>query len=141
MITDGRIPGLDLVRSVVLAFGKPSGERPAGSGEVFTRLAASLAVCPTAPDDERSDVGVARSGPDGEGTLSLASQAVNLRTNVMLSRELSAQAGRDLYRLAREGERIVLPVAHHWDRGVTDGLRGRRSPRSNARSAIGPRMK
>ncbi len=46
----------------------------------------------------------------GEGTLSLASQAVNLRTDVILSRELSAQAGRDLYRLAREGERIVLPA-------------------------------
>ena len=28
----------------------------------------------------------------------------------MLSRELSAQAGRDLYRLAREGDRIVLPA-------------------------------
>ncbi len=27
----------------------------------------------------------------------------------MLSRELSAQAGRDLYRYASEGDRIVLP--------------------------------
>jgi hypothetical protein len=29
---------------------------------------------------------------------------------VTLSPELSAQAGRDLYRLAREGDRIVLPA-------------------------------
>jgi hypothetical protein len=42
--------------------------------------------------------------------MSLATQAINLRTDVMLSRELSAQAGRDLYRLAREGDRIVLPA-------------------------------
>ena len=39
-----RVPGLEIVRTVVLAFGKPSGERPAGSGEAFTRLAATLAV-------------------------------------------------------------------------------------------------
>jgi len=109
-ITDGRVPGLDLVRTVVLAFGKPSGERPAGSGEVFTRLAASLAVARQLLTT--SDLTFASRDLDmtGEGTLSLASQAVNLRTNVMLSRELSAQAGRDLYRLAREGERIVIPA-------------------------------
>ena len=49
VITDGRIPGLELVRSVVLAFGKPSGEVPGGSGEAFTRLAASLAIDPNQP--------------------------------------------------------------------------------------------
>ena len=94
----------------MLAFGKPSGERPAGSGEVFTRMAASLAVGRQLLTT--SDLTFASRDLDmtGEGTLSLASQAVNLRTDVMLSRELSAQAGRDLYRLAREGDRIVLPA-------------------------------
>jgi hypothetical protein len=47
---------------------------------------------------------------NGQGRLSLASQAVDFTTNVVLSQELSAQAGRDLYRLAREGDRIVLPA-------------------------------
>jgi len=109
-ITDGRVPGLDIVRNVVLAFGKASGERPAGSGEAFTRLAASLAVGGRMMST--NDLTLASHDLDvtGEGTLSLASQAVNLRCDVMLSRELSAQAGRDLYRLAREGERIVLPA-------------------------------
>jgi hypothetical protein len=46
----------------------------------------------------------------GEGTLSLATQAVDFRTNVILSPELSAQAGRDLYRVAHEGDRVVLPA-------------------------------
>jgi hypothetical protein len=46
----------------------------------------------------------------GAGTLSLATQAVDFRTNVVLSQELSAQAGRDLYRVAREGDRVVLPA-------------------------------
>jgi uncharacterized protein involved in outer membrane biogenesis len=109
-ITDGRVPGLDIVRTVVLAFGKPSGERPAGSGEAFTRLAASLAV--GGQTLTTGDLTLASRDLDmtGEGTLSLASQAVNLRTDVTLSRELSTQAGRDLYRLAREGDRIVLPA-------------------------------
>ena len=110
VITDGRIPGLEIVRSVVLAFGKPSGGRPGGSGEVFTRLAASLTVDGQALST--SDLTLASRDLDltGKGTLSLSSQAVDLGTDVRLSRELSAQAGRDLYRLAREGDRIVLPA-------------------------------
>lgn len=109
-ITDGRIPGLEIVRNVVLAFGKPSGDRPGGSGEAFTRLAASLTVGGQVLST--SDLTFASRDVDmsGKGTLSLASQAVDLHTDIMLSRELSAQAGRDLYRLAREGERIVLPA-------------------------------
>jgi len=47
---------------------------------------------------------------NGEGRLSLVTQAVDFTTSVVLSKELSAQAGRDLYRLAHEGERIVLPA-------------------------------
>ena len=109
-ITDGRIPGLDIVRTVVLAFGRPSSERPAGSGEAFTRIAASLDVAQQVMSTRDLTFESRDFDMTGEGTLSLASQAVNLRTDVMLSRELSAQAGRDLYRLAREGERIVLPA-------------------------------
>ena len=110
VFTDGRIPGLELVRSVVLAFGKPSGELPGGSGEAFSRLAASLVVDGQAL--ATSDLTLASRDLDltGKGTLSLASQAVDLHTDLLLSRELSAQAGRDLYRLAREGDRIVLPA-------------------------------
>ena len=104
------MPDLDLVRTVVLAFGKPSGEVPGGSGEAFSRLAASLVV-----DGQvlsTNDLTFASRDLDmtGKGTLSLATQALDLHTNVMLSRELSAQAGRDLYRLAREGDRVVLPA-------------------------------
>jgi uncharacterized protein involved in outer membrane biogenesis len=109
-ITDGRIPGLDIVRTVVLAFGRPSSERPAGSGETFTRIAASFDVARQVMSTRDLIFESRDFDMTGEGTLSLASQAISLRTDVMLSRELSAQAGRDLYRLAREGERIVLPA-------------------------------
>jgi uncharacterized protein involved in outer membrane biogenesis len=109
-VTDGRVPGLEIVRNVILAFGKPSGERPEGSGEAFSRLAATLAIVgETATTD---DLTFASRDFDmtGEGRLSLATQAIDFRTDVLLSRELSAQAGRDLYRVAREGDRIVLPA-------------------------------
>jgi hypothetical protein len=109
-ISDGRVPGLEIVRSVILAFGKPTGDRPAGSGEAFTRLAATLAVSglETTTDDltfESRDFDMR-----GKGRVSLANQAIAFQTDVILSSELSAQAGRDLFRLAREGDRIVLPA-------------------------------
>ncbi len=109
-ITDGKIPGLELVRPVILAFGKPTGERPSGSGEAFTRIAATIAV--NAPTLSTTDLTFTSRDVDmnGEGTLSLTTQAIDLHANLVLSRELSAQAGSDLRRLAREGDRIVLPA-------------------------------
>jgi uncharacterized protein involved in outer membrane biogenesis len=109
-ITDGKIPGLELVRPVILAFGKPTGDRPSGSGEAFTKIAATIAV--NSPTLSTTDLTFASRDVDmtGEGTLSLTTQAIDLRADLVLSRELSAQAGRDLYRLAREGDRIVLPA-------------------------------
>ena len=43
-ITDGVIPGLDMVRAIVLAFGKPSGAPPPGSGSAFKRLGGDFAI-------------------------------------------------------------------------------------------------
>jgi uncharacterized protein involved in outer membrane biogenesis len=110
VVSDGRIPGLEIVRSVVLAFGKPTGDRPAGSGEAFTRLAATLAI--DGMNLSTNDLSFASRDFDmnGRGSMSLATHAIDFTTNVVLSQELSAQAGRDLYRLAREGDRIVLPA-------------------------------
>jgi hypothetical protein len=110
VVADGRVPGLEIVRSVILAFGKPTGDRPAGSGESFTRLAATLAI--DGMSLSTNDLSFASRDFDmnGRGHMSLATQAIDFTTNVVLSRELSAQAGRDLYRLARDGDRIVLPA-------------------------------
>jgi hypothetical protein len=46
----------------------------------------------------------------GAGTYRPASGRLSLAADVTLSESLSAQAGRDLYRYARDGRRIVLPV-------------------------------
>ena len=108
--TDGKISGLQIVRTIILAFGKPSGAPPEGSGEAFTRLAATLAI--SGQNASTSDLTFNSRDLDmtGEGRMSFATQEIDFRTDVILSRELSAQAGRDLYRLARDGERIVLPA-------------------------------
>ena len=47
----------------------------------------------------------------GEGTLNLASKALAGRVDISLSEALSAQAGRDLVRYTREGNRVVLPAS------------------------------
>jgi uncharacterized protein involved in outer membrane biogenesis len=109
-ITDGKISGLQVVRTVILAFGKPASAQPASSGEAFSRLAATLAIAGT--NLSTNDLTFASRDFDmtASGALSLATQAVNFLADVKLSQELSAQAGRDLYRLAREGDRIVLPA-------------------------------
>jgi hypothetical protein len=46
----------------------------------------------------------------GDGTLAPRDWSIALAANVTLTEELSRQAGRDLYRYARKGRRIVLPV-------------------------------
>ncbi len=109
-ITDGRIPGLQVVRTVVLTFGKPSSAQPADSGEAFSRLGATMTIA--GETLSTSDLTFTSRDFDmaASGTLSLATQAINFLADVKLSRELSAQAGRDLYRVARDGDRIVLPA-------------------------------
>ena len=46
----------------------------------------------------------------GSGALNLNTRALSGRMNVTLSEALSRQAGTDLRRYTREGNRIVLPV-------------------------------
>lgn len=109
-LSNGSIPKLDLVRTVVLAFGKPSGVPPEGSGTAFDRLAGTFAL----------SAGTLRTGnlrlssrdfdAGGSGTLTLASGAVEARADVILSPELTAQAGTDLRRYAQEDGRVIVPA-------------------------------
>jgi uncharacterized protein involved in outer membrane biogenesis len=110
VINDGKVPHLDLVRTAVLAFGRPAGDMPAGSGEAFSQLAASLAVAGQTLSTRDLTFASRDLDMNGSGTLSLATEALDVYANLVLSRELSAQSGRDLYRLAREGDRVVVPA-------------------------------
>jgi len=109
-ITDGTMPRMDIVRPIVLAFGKPSGAPPEGSGSAFSRLGGTfrLASGTVVSDDltmKARDFDLA-----GRGSLQLTSGALTGRADVALSPELSAQAGVDLRRYAQEDGRVVVPA-------------------------------
>jgi hypothetical protein len=110
VIVDGTMPHLDLVRPIVLAFGKPSGAPPAGSGSTFTRLGGRFALA----DGTMTSDDVAMTSRDfdlaGRGTVQLVSGSLGARADVVLSRELTAQAGVDLRRYAQEDGRVVVPA-------------------------------
>ena len=107
-VQDGTLPGLDLVRPVVTAFGT-SGQVSAG-GRAFSRLAATfdlaggvLSSSDLALDSEDVDL-------RGRGTVRVSDLRVDLKADLILSEQLTAVAGRDLRRYAREGNRIVVPA-------------------------------
>jgi hypothetical protein len=108
-IVDGAIRRLNLVRTVVLFFGKPAADSPAASDR-FERIDASYSL---ADQVFRANSLLLRSRDAdlvGTGTLTLGSQALDGRVNLILSEELTSQAGTDLVRYAREGNRVVLPA-------------------------------
>jgi hypothetical protein len=109
-IANGTIKGLELVRSVVLFFGRPSSEAPAGGGQRFDRLAANFSLARQVITSDS----LALQSPDldvaASGTLTIPTKALDGRATLMLSEALSAQAGTDLVRFTREGDRVVLPA-------------------------------
>jgi hypothetical protein len=109
-IADGTIPGLELVRTVVLFFGRPSSEAPPSAGARFDQIAAMFGLSRQVVSTEHltltaPDVDIAASG-----TLTIPTKALKGRATLMLSEALSAQAGTDLVRFTREGNRVVLPA-------------------------------
>lgn len=109
-ITDGTIQRLNLVRTVVLFFGRPAADAPQSSGDRFDRLTASFSL---ARQVVRAD-SLTLQSPDvdiaGAGTLTIPTKALDGRAELLLSESLSAQAGTDLVRYTREGNRVALPA-------------------------------
>ena len=109
-ITDGSIRHLNLVRTVILFFGRPAPD--AGDGtDRFERLDADFLLTNRVIRAHTFTVNAADADMAGEGTLNLDTDALAGRVDVTLSEALSAQAGTDLYRYAHEGKRVVLPAA------------------------------
>jgi len=109
-ISNGTLPRLDVVRTVVLAFGKPSGEAPEGSGTAFDTLGGTFALAAGTLRSENLSLRSRDVDTDGRGALKVASGAVDARADVTLSKELTAQAGTDLRRYAQQDGRVVVPA-------------------------------
>jgi uncharacterized protein involved in outer membrane biogenesis len=109
-IVDGTLPGLDLVGPAILAFGKPDLSQPQERSKAFSRLGGTFTLADGVL--QSNDLAMASRDVDlsGRGTLRVAGAVTDVRANLVLSEALSAQAGRDLYRYAREGSRVVLPA-------------------------------
>jgi uncharacterized protein involved in outer membrane biogenesis len=108
VISNGTMRGLDLVGTVVRFLGRAPRAK-AADGTSFDRIAGNFAL-----SDGRvrsDDLTLHSSDFDifARGTLQLDTDTLDGRAQVVLSEALSAQAGRDLYRYARTGTRIVLP--------------------------------
>jgi uncharacterized protein involved in outer membrane biogenesis len=107
-IMAGSIQHLDLVRTVILFFGRPAPEA-APSSDRFDRLDASFSLA----NQGLTAAALSLHSPDadlvGTGALSLESKQLSGHVDLSLSEELTRQAGTDLARYTREGNRIVLP--------------------------------
>ena len=108
-IVDGTIKRLDLVRTVVLFFGRPAPDTATATDE-FDRIDASVSLAGRVVRAEPFSMHSRDADITGSGTLALESGALEGTLDMTLSEELSAQAGTDLLRFTREGNRIVLPA-------------------------------
>ena len=109
-IVNGTIPGLEMVRTIVLAFGKPSGAPPPGSGSAFTNLGGDFAIDDGVLRSENLTFASRDFDMRGRASLRVATGALDALTDVVLSKELTAQAGTDLRRYAQSDGRIIVPA-------------------------------
>lgn len=109
-IAKGTLPRLDIVRTVVLAFGKPSSSAPREEGTAFDTLGGTFALANGTLRSENLSLRSRDVDTDGRGALAIDSGGVDARADVMLSQELTAQAGTDLRRYALQDGRVVVPA-------------------------------
>jgi AsmA protein len=109
-VTDGTVKGLQLVRPIVLAFGKPDVVQPTDGGERFSRLAANFSLAAGVLTLSNLAFESRDVQTEGAGTLAIATRTLDIRANARLSKELTAQAGRDLVRYTMQDGRVTVPV-------------------------------
>ena len=108
-IVNGVLKRLGLVRTVVLFFGRPAPDGGA-STDSFERIDASFALIRQVIAASALSLHSADLDLVGQGTLTIPTKALDGQMDLSLSEALSAQAGTDLARFTREGNRILLPA-------------------------------
>jgi uncharacterized protein involved in outer membrane biogenesis len=109
-IVDGTLPYIDIVRPVILAFGKPAGTTPSGTGSSFSSLAGNFTLGDAALASQNLTLEARDFTAHGTGSLNIESGAVDSRLDLVLSQELTSQAGTDLRRYAEQHGRVVVPA-------------------------------
>lgn len=108
-IVDGSVRRLHLVRTVVLFFGRPAPDAGEATDR-FDRIDVTFSLANRLLRAQAFSLKSPDANMVGTGSLNLATDALDGRVDVVLSEELSAQAGTDLFRYTREGKRVVLPA-------------------------------
>jgi uncharacterized protein involved in outer membrane biogenesis len=106
-ITDGAIKRLNMVRTIVLFFGRPAPDTAEGTDR-FERMDASFSLANQIFRAEAFSMRSRDADIVGSGTLDVDRQALDGALDLSLSEELSKQAGTDLVHFTREGNRVVL---------------------------------
>lgn len=108
-VEKGTIQRLDLIRTVVLFFGRPAPDRPAPS-DAFERMDVRFSLADQVFTADALSLQSRDADVVGSGTLHVGTKALDGRLDLSLSEELSAQAGTSLQRYTLEGKRVVLPA-------------------------------
>lgn len=108
-IANGTIRRLGLVRTVVVFFGKPASDAP-GASDAFDSMDLQFTLANQVFRADALSLHSRDVDLVGSGTLATASKALDGKFDISLSEALSAQAGNDLQRFTREGNRVVLPA-------------------------------
>lgn len=108
-ISNGAIRRLNLLRTVVLFFGRPAPNTAEGTDQ-FERIDASFSLANQTLRAEPLSMHSRDADIVGSVTLNVESLALDGKADLSLSEELSKQAGTDLAKYTREGNRVVLPA-------------------------------
>lgn len=108
-IANGEIRRLNMVRTIVLFFGRPAPDTAEGTDK-FESIDTSFSLADQIFRAEAFSLKSRDVDLVGSGTLNVVSQGLDGTIDMSLSEELSKQAGTDLARYTREGNRIVLPA-------------------------------
>jgi uncharacterized protein involved in outer membrane biogenesis len=108
-IVDGTIKRLNLIRTVVLFFGRPEPDAAPGA-DAFDEIRAKFSLADEIVNAQEFMMRSPDADIDGQGSLSLASKSLDGAAELRLSEALSKQAGTDLVRFTREGNRVLLPA-------------------------------
>ena len=104
-ITKGTIRRLGLVRTIVVFFGKPAADAP-GASDAFDSMDLRFALQNQVFHADAMSLHSRDMDLVGTGTLAAATKALAGKFDISLSEALSAQAGNDLQRFTREGNRV-----------------------------------
>jgi len=129
-IVDGSIKRLHFVRTVILFFGRPAPD--AGeSSDRFDRLEAKFSLANRIVNTDAFQLHSQDADTAGTGTLNLDTDALDGRADLTLSEALSKQAGTDLIRYTREGNRERRTDEHGRRilHPVTTAVAGAQQPR------------